>query len=114
MNPGLPLDGYALLAVIGLAVITLVSRGFFMLPRRDMPLPEWLQRGLRVAPLAALAAVVAPEVVLTQGHLVSTLTDARLFAVAAGAAWYFWRRGILGTIVAGMAVLLALRFGLGW
>ena len=61
-----------------------------------------------------MAAVVVPEIVMTQGQLISTWQDARLFAAAAGALWFWWRRGILGTIVVGMAVLLPLRLGLGW
>ncbi len=104
----------ALLTIAGLAVITLVTRGFFILPERDIPLPNWLQQGLRYAPLAALAAVVLPEVVMTQGQLITTWQDARLYAAAAGAAWFFWQRGFLGTILVGSAVLLALRLGLGW
>jgi branched-subunit amino acid transport protein len=104
----------ALIAVIGLTVITVVTRGFFFLSRREIPLPDWLRQGLRYAPLAAMAAVVVPEVVMSQGQLITTWQDARLFAVAAGAAWFWWRRGILGTILVGMAVLLPLRLGLGW
>lgn len=104
----------ALVAVIGLTVITVVTRGFFFLSRREIPLPDWLRQGLRYAPLAAMAAVVVPEVVMSQGQLITTWQDARLFAVAAGAAWFWWRRGILGTILVGMAVLLPLRLGLGW
>jgi hypothetical protein len=34
--------------------------------------------------------------------------------VVAATAWFFWRRGILGTIVAGMAVLVPLKLLLGW
>ena len=102
------------LAIVGLAAITVLTRGFFYLSEREIPIPAWLRQGLRYAPLAALAAVVAPEVVTTHGRLIGTLLDARLFAAAAGAAWFWWRRGILGTIVAGMAVLLPLRLGLGW
>ncbi|RVU47763.1 AzlD domain-containing protein [Rubrivivax rivuli] len=104
----------ALVAVIGLTVITVVTRGFFFLSRREIPLPDWLRQGLRYAPLAAMAAVVVPEVVMSQGQLIGTWQDARLFAVVAGAAWFWWRRGILGTILVGMAVLLPLRLGLGW
>ena len=100
--------------IVGLALITLLTRAFFLLPRREVPLPAWLRQGLRYAPLAALTAVVAPEVLLSQGQLIHTFKDARLYAAAAGAAWFFWRRGILGTIVAGMTVLLSLRFALGW
>ena len=102
------------IAVIGLALLTLVTRGFFLLPDRELPLPGWLRQGLRYAPLAALMAVVAPEIVLTQGVLISTWQDARLPAVAVATAYYFWRRGILGTIVSGTAVLLTLRLGFGW
>ena len=102
------------LAIVGLAALTVVTRGFFFLTEREIPTPAWLRQGLRYAPLAALAAVVVPEIVMTQGRLIGTLLDARLFAAAAGAAWFWWQRGILGTILAGMAVLLPLRLGLGW
>jgi branched-subunit amino acid transport protein len=102
------------LAIVGLTALSVLTRGFFLLTERELPIPDWLREGLRYAPLAALAAVVVPEVVLTQGQLISTWQDARLFATAAGAAYYFWRRDILGTILVGMAVLLPLKLGLGW
>ena len=102
------------IAIAGLALATLLTRSFFLLPDRELPLPAWLRQGLRYAPLAALAAVVAPEIVLTQGQLIATWRDARIYAVAVGMAYFVWRRGILGTIVAGTAVMLALRIGLGW
>lgn len=103
-----------IVTIVGLAVLTVLTRAFFLLPRREIALPRWLQQGLRYAPLAALAAVVAPEVLLSQGQWIGTWRDARLPAVAVATAYYFWRRGILGTIVSGTAVLLALRLGLGW
>ena len=100
--------------IVGLALLTLVTRAFFLFPERELPMPVWLQQGLRYAPLAALVAVVAPEVVMTQGQLIDTWRDARLPAVAVASAYYFWRRGILGTILSGTATLLLLRLGLGW
>ncbi len=103
-----------LLAILGMALITLVTRGLFMLPKREFPLPDWVREGLRYAPLAALAAVIVPEIVMTQGELINTWKDARLFAVAVSTAYFFWRRGILGTIVSGTAVMLILRLSLGW
>ncbi|MCP5270637.1 MAG: AzlD domain-containing protein [Burkholderiaceae bacterium] len=104
----------ALVTIVGLAVISLLTRGFFILPSRELPMPAWLQRGLRYAPVAALVAVVVPEVLMTDGRLLNTWQDARLYAAAAGIAWYFWRRSILGTIVTGTGVMLLLRLGLGW
>ncbi|HVE54031.1 MAG TPA: AzlD domain-containing protein [Ramlibacter sp.] len=99
---------------LGMAAIAFACRAFFLLPRQDLPMPAWLREGLRYAPVAALAAVVAPELVLTQGHLVDTWRDARIFGALAGLAFYAWRRSLFGTIVCGTGVMLALRFGLGW
>jgi branched-subunit amino acid transport protein len=102
------------LTVLGLALVTVVTRGFFLFPEREVKIPDWLQRGLKVAPLAALAAVVAPEIVLTQGRLIDTWQDARLPAVAAATLWYVWRPGVLGPLLAGLAAFLPLRLLLGW
>ena len=104
----------AVIAILGLALITISTRGFFLYPERDLPLPAWLKQGLRYAPLAALAAVVAPEIVMQQGHLLATFKDARIYATLCATAYFFWRRGILGTIVTGTLVMVALRTGLGW
>ncbi|HEU5295952.1 MAG TPA: AzlD domain-containing protein [Burkholderiaceae bacterium] len=102
------------IVVVGMAAITLITRGFFFLQRAQLPVPAWLTEGLRYAPLAAMVAVVAPEIVMSQGQLITTWKDARLYGAAAATAWYFWRRDMFGTIVAGTAVLLALRLTLGW
>ena len=107
-------DAYLLAAIAGLGLVTFVTRCFFLLPERAVPLPDWLRRGLKVAPLAALAAVIVPEVVLTDGQLLATWRDARLAAVAASTAWYFARPGVLGPLVAGLAVFIPLRLLLGW
>jgi branched-subunit amino acid transport protein len=112
MNPAT--DLWTVVTIIGMALLTIVTRCFFFLSSKPWPMPAWLQRGLHYAPIAALAAVIVPEMVTTQGQLITTWQDARLFAVAAGVAWYYWKRGMLGTIIAGMAVYLPLHVGLGW
>jgi branched-subunit amino acid transport protein len=99
---------------IGMAVITFVCRAFFLIPKGELPMPRWLREGLRYAPTAALAAVVTPELVMTQGHLVDTWRDARIFGALAGLVYYAWRKSLFGTIVCGTGVMLALKFGLGW
>jgi len=105
---------YSVLAIAGLAVITVLTRSFFLIPEQELPMPDWLRRGLAYAPLAALVAVIAPEIVMTQGRLIDTLLDARWPAALLAGGYFFWRRGILGTIVVGMAVYLPLHLGLGW
>jgi branched-subunit amino acid transport protein len=106
--------GYALITIFGLTVITVVTRAFFLISERELVLPDWVQRGLRYAPLAALAAVVVPEIVMSQGEFIATWQDARPYAAAASTAYFFWRRGILGTILTGMAVLIPLKLCFGW
>ena len=102
------------IAIAGLAVLTGLTRAVFLLSEREPALPPWLLRALRYAPIAALTAVVAPEVLVSDGHFAASWTDPRLYAALVATAYFFWRRGLLGTIVSGMAVLLALRLGLGW
>jgi branched-subunit amino acid transport protein len=105
---------YAFFTILGLVAITVVTRAFFLIPEREIVMPDWLKRGLRYAPLAALAAVVVPEIMMKQGQFIDTWQDARLYAAAAATAYYFWRGGILGTIVSGMVVLIPLKLILGW
>lgn len=103
-----------LAAIAGLTVITVVTRGFFVIPEREVPIPAWLREALRYAPLAALVAVLLPEIAMTDDHLIATWKDARIYATAMGILVFCTTRNLLGTILAGTAVLLALRLGLGW
>lgn len=107
-------DFWTLAVIAGLAVVTVVSRSFFFISDQPWHLPSWAQRGLKYAPIAALSAVVIPEIVMSQGQLIQTWQDARLFAAVAGALAFYWRRDVLLTIVLGMAVFLPLHLGLGW
>jgi branched-subunit amino acid transport protein len=107
-------DGWTLFVIAGMAGVTVLTRCFFFILDRRWAMPDWAQRALRYAPVAALAGVVLPEVVMSNGHFVTSWQDARLFAAAAGAAAFFWRRSVLVTLLVGMAVYLPLHLGLGW
>lgn len=113
MTPG-NTDVWTMVTIAGLTVVTVVTRSFFFISKRDWKLPLWAQRGLQYAPIAALSAVIVPEIVMSQGVLIGSLQDARLFGAATGAAIFFWRKSTLGCIIGGMAVYLPLRLGLGW
>jgi branched-subunit amino acid transport protein len=111
-------DLWTLGVIVGLGLITMITRSFFFMSNKPWGMPAWVERGLQYAPIAALTGVIAPEILMTQGHLVGTWLDARLFAAAAGVMWYFWQRrspwALLGTTVTGMLVYLPLHLGLGW
>ena len=103
-----------IVAIAGLTVVSVVTRGFFMIPDREVPIPAWLREALRYAPLGALVAVLLPELAMTGDHLIATWKDARIYATATGVLVFCSTRSLLGTILAGSAVMLALRLGLGW
>src|SRR3990167_7614175 len=108
------LNPWTLLTIVAMGVVTVITRGFFLISSKPWTLPHWAQRGLQYAPIAALSAVGVPEIVMTQGQLIHTWQDARLFAAAAGGAWFVRERGGRGPIGAGMLVSLRLKIGLGW
>ena len=116
MSPSIPgqTDLWTLGVIVALAGVSVLTRCFFFILDRPWTFPPWAHRALNYAPIAALAAVVVPEIITHHGTLISPWQDARLYGAAAGAAWYFKRRGVLGTIVAGMAVYLPLHLILGW
>ena len=107
-------DFWTLAVIAGLAGVTVLTRCFFFMSDKPWHLPGWAQRGLQYAPIAALSAVVIPEIVMSQGQLIGTWQDARLFAAAAGTVVYFRSKNVLLTIVLGMAVYLPLHLALGW
>lgn len=106
-------DLWTLAVIVGLGAVTVLSRCFFFVAERPWTLPDWAQRALQYAPVAALAGVIVPEIVLTQGVLTHGW-DARIFGAVGGALIYFWRRSVLLTLLGGMAVYLPLKLGLGW
>ena len=111
-------DLWTVLVIVGLTVVTVLTRCLFFISSRPWQLPPWAQRGLQYAPIAALAAVVLPELLMTQGVLLLNWRDARWFGALAGVLWFFWRKGrgqvVLGTIIVGMLVYLPLHLYAGW
>jgi branched-subunit amino acid transport protein len=112
------IDWMVWLTILALGWVTVLTRGFFIYSNREWKLPGWLERGLVYAPIAALAAVIAPEVLTTQGHLIENWRDARPWAALTSALFFLkfrhHRHAVLGTMVAGMVVFLPLRIALGW
>ena len=65
-------DLWTMAVILGLACITVLTRCFFFILDRAWTLPGWAERALQYAPVAALAGVIAPEVVMAGGQLVGT------------------------------------------
>ena len=107
-------DFWTVSVIVGLTVVTVITRCFFFISSEEWTLPEWAQRGLQYAPIAAMAAVVFPEILMQQGHFLQTWMDARWMGAVVGSAVYFWKLNVLWTILAGMLAYLPLHLVLGW
>jgi branched-subunit amino acid transport protein len=109
---------WTFITILLMACVTVITRSFFFISDAPWTLPSWAQRAMQYAPIAALAAVVLPEIVMTQGSLIHSMADARIYGAIAGATYFFWRRessqAVLGTIVAGMLVYLPLHVVFHW
>ncbi len=92
--------------LIGLA--TTLPRASFIVLGNRVTLPSVLQRALRYAPAAALAAIVVPDVLVVGGTLevFNPKLAAAIVAVAAAAL----SRNAWLPFIAGMAVLLGIRY----
>ena len=97
------------LAIFGMMIVTALTRALFLIGGERTVLPARVQRMLRYAPAAALAAVVLPDVLETADGLSFALSNHEFYATLAGLGWFLWRRTMLGTIVAGMLTFTVLR-----
>lgn len=103
---GLSLD----LTIAGLAVVTVLSRSFFLVFGDWLRLPAPVLQGLRYAPVCALVALVVPQVLAPgRGDAISLLNPHLAAAIVTVVAMR-WRHDMLLAMGAGMLTLLALRW----
>lgn len=107
---------WAVIAV--LVVATAATRSSFWLVGHHITIPKRVQEILRYAPACALAAIIAPDLLLGgEGELHLAVSNPKLLAGLAAVLFYLVRRNMLQTIVFGMLAFTALRifpvFGAG-
>lgn len=92
-----------------LTVATIVTRSSFFLLGNAVKLPPKVRHALRYAPAAALAAIVAPDLLTSGGGVDVSLANPKLWAGVGATAFFLLTRHLLGTIVVGMALFTLLR-----
>jgi branched-subunit amino acid transport protein len=99
---------WAVIAV--LAVATAATRSSFWLVGHHITIPKRVQEVLRYAPACALAAIIAPDLLLNGGGQLNLGgANPKLLAGLAAVVFYLVRRNMLETIVFGMLVFTVLR-----
>jgi branched-subunit amino acid transport protein len=91
-------------AILGLMVITFLTRGFFLLMGARVELPEAVQRAIRYAPAAALVAIVVPEIFLLKTGSAAAFDwkNPHLWGGLAAISSFLLTRSMVLTIVLGM------------
>ncbi len=105
-------DWYVFAAIVLLALCSVITRAAYLLVGHLLPLPDRVRSALRYAPLAALTAIIVPEV-LPWNVQHGPMLDLKLVA-AIVSIWVFMRtRSALLLIVSGMLTLWLTRWIVG-
>ncbi len=102
-------DATTWIVIAGLALITVITRSFFLVLGDHLALPDRVQHALRYAPACALTALLAPEVVTVQGQI-AIAGNPKLVAAAVAAIAMLVSRNMIVAIAASMAAFTLLRF----
>lgn len=97
------------LVIVLLTVATVLARSSFLLLGNRVNLPPRVQNALRYAPACALAALIAPDILMADGHIVTTVLNPKLLATALAVGFFLLRKDMLQTIFFGMIVFTLLR-----
>lgn len=97
------------ITILGLTLVTIATRNFFLVLGDAVRLPEKVQHALRYAPACALTALIAPEVLTQQGAWAIGLDNPKLLGATAAVATMLIARNTLVTMAVGMAVFLLAR-----
>ena len=93
-----------------LVLATAIARSAFWLVGHHITIPPRVQEMLRYAPGCALAAIIAPELLMTADLApVFNPLNIKLAAAVSAGLYYLWRKSMLETIIFGMAVFTGLR-----
>lgn len=107
---GRHLSSFEIWAVIlGLTLITFVTRGFFLLVGERMELSETLQNALKYAPAAALVAIIAPEMFFSQASSDMEISSPYFWGGICSIIAFWLSKSMLLTIILGMLAFTAVR-----
>lgn len=96
-------------AVIGLCAVTVLTRSLFLLTPSRFEFSSGIKRALRYAPTVAIAAVIAPDILMHQGRVDLTWHNPELLAGIMAVLVFLWRHSFIWALLAGMAVFTVFR-----
>jgi branched-subunit amino acid transport protein len=106
-------NGYVWAAIACLCLATYLPRACLWLIGSKISFSPQVESALRYAPACALAAVVAPDLLLSHGGIAATLAQFRILGAAAATVCFLYTRSLVWAIACGMSVFTAARLLLG-
>jgi branched-subunit amino acid transport protein len=101
------------ITIFALVLATAITRSSFWLVGHHITIPPRVQEMLRYAPGCALAAIIAPELLMTaELHPVFNPLNIKLAAAVGAGLYYLFRKSMLETIIFGMLAFTGLRIWL--
>ncbi|HUO95181.1 MAG TPA: AzlD domain-containing protein [Steroidobacteraceae bacterium] len=97
------------LAIVGIGLTGVVTRCSFLVLGERLRLPPVAERALKHAPAVALAAIIAPALLLVGGRPELALGNQRLWAALVASVVMGLTRSMLWTIAVGLAAFTLLR-----
>ena len=102
-------DARVWLAILGIGATGVLTRCSFLLFGERLVLPPAIERALRLAPAATLAATIAPSIWMADHGVVGAIENPRLAAAVVAALVMWASRQMLWSRAAGVAVYTAIR-----
>jgi branched-subunit amino acid transport protein len=99
-----------LLIIVGSAIVTFIPRVLPLMVLSRMQLPEWAIRWLKHVPVAVMAALLAQELLLSNGKFSLFANNLKLLAALPVFAVAIITRSLLGTVLVGLISMMVLRF----
>lgn len=97
-----------IVCILGMAAVTALTRVFPILWLSQKSLPKAVNIWLSFIPVTVLSALVAPEILLTNGSL--NLNSPMVYATIPTILFGYLTQNFLGTVLVGMVSIASLRY----
>jgi branched chain amino acid efflux pump len=97
------------LVIVGMALVTYLTRAPLLLALARRPLPPRLRLWLRLIPLAVLPALALPMILVDHGRLVASAAHPPLWGAVVVFVLAAWRVNLLVTVAVAVAAVAVLR-----
>jgi len=102
------MDKGFIITVIGMLIVTYIPRMLPAVGLSRLKLPDWLLEFLDYIPVAVLAALLLPSIVVQNGHIALSLSNHYLIAAIPAFIAAIFKRNLFIPVIVGLAAYILL------